>query len=138
MQVNVFRPVQFLSLIGTLVISSLRHIIYFVTFIFIYLYLRHISSVITSCLSNIRDLGRIRPILDQTTAVTARNIATALVHSELDYCTSLFLNLPANQLDRHQLVRNSAVRAVTRIPQISSHNSYSQISPLTQNFSTYT
>ena len=29
---------------------------------------------------------------------------------------SLFLNLPANQLDRLQLVLNSAVRAVTKIP----------------------
>ena len=73
----------------------------------------HISSITKSCLSNIRDLRRIRPILDQT---TARNIATALVHSKLDYCNSLFLNLPANQLDRLQLVLNSAARAVTRTP----------------------
>ena len=37
----------------------------------------HISCISKSCLSNIRDLRRIRPILDQT---TARNIATALVY----------------------------------------------------------
>ena len=82
----------------------------------------HISSITKSCLSDIRDLRRIRPILDQT---TVRNIATALVHSKLDYCNSSFLNLHANQLDRLQLVLNSAIRAVTRTPQISSHNSYS-------------
>ena len=57
------------------------------------------------------DLRRIRPFLDQT---TARNIATALIHSKLDYCNSIFLNLPANQLDRLQLVLNSAARAVTK------------------------
>ena len=70
----------------------------------------HISSVTKSCLFHVRDLRRLRPILDQT---TARNIATALIHSKLDYCNSLFLNLPAKQLDRLQLVLNSAARAVT-------------------------
>ena len=73
----------------------------------------HISSIIKSCLFHVRDLRRLRPILDQT---TARNIATALIHSKLDYCNSLFLNLPANQLDRLQLVLNSAARAVTNTP----------------------
>jgi hypothetical protein len=34
----------------------------------------------------------------------------------LGYCNSLFLNLHANQLDRLQLVLNSAARAVTSIP----------------------
>jgi hypothetical protein len=54
----------------------------------------HISSITKSCSFHIRVLRHIRPILDQT---TARTIATALVHSKLDYCNSLFLNLPANQ-----------------------------------------
>ena len=73
----------------------------------------HISSITKSCLFHVRDIRRLRPILDQT---TARNIATALIHSKLDYCNSLFLNLPANQLDRLQLVLNSAARAVTKTP----------------------
>jgi hypothetical protein len=38
----------------------------------------HISSIIKSCLCHVRDLRRLRPILDQT---TARNIATACSHS---------------------------------------------------------
>jgi hypothetical protein len=57
-----------------------------------------------------RDIRRLEPSLDQTTAC---NIATALIYSKLDYCNSVFLNLPANQLDRLQLVLNSAARAVT-------------------------
>jgi hypothetical protein len=72
-----------------------------------------ISFIIKSCLFHVRNLRRLRPILDQT---TARNIATALIHSKLDYCNSLFLNLPANQLDRLQLVLNSAAHAVTSTP----------------------
>jgi hypothetical protein len=42
----------------------------------------HISSITESCFSQIRDLRRIRPIHDQT---TARNTATAHIHSKLDY-----------------------------------------------------
>jgi hypothetical protein len=61
------------------------------------------------------DLRRLSPFPDQT---TDRNIATALIHSKLDYCNSLFLNLPANQLDRLQLVLNSAARAVTNTPKL--------------------
>ena len=83
----------------------------------------HISSITKSCLFHVRDLRRIRPFLNQT---AARNITTVLIHSKLDYCNSIFLNLPANQLDRLQLVLNSAARAVTNtskfrhlIPQIS-------------------
>jgi hypothetical protein len=49
--------------------------------------------------------------MDQTTACT---IATALVHSKLDYCNSLLLNLPSSSTNRLQLVLNSAARAVTK------------------------
>jgi hypothetical protein len=75
----------------------------------------YISSIIKSCLFHVRDLIRLRPILDQT---TARNIATALIHFKIDYCNSLFLNLPANQLDRLQLVLNYAACAVTNTPKL--------------------
>jgi hypothetical protein len=60
-----------------------------------------------------RDLRRLRPILDQT---AARNIATALIRSKLDYCNSLFLNIPANQLDHLELILNYAASAVTNTP----------------------
>ena len=52
----------------------------------------HISAVSKSCLYHIRDLRRIRNTIDRTTACT---IATSLVHSKLDYCNSLLLNLPS-------------------------------------------
>jgi hypothetical protein len=71
----------------------------------------HISAISKSCLYDIRSLKRLRSTIDQS---TARIIATALIHSKLDYCNSLLLNLPASHLNRLQLVLNSAARAVTR------------------------
>src|SRR6218665_2915345 len=46
----------------------------------------HISNLSRSCFMHIRDLRRIRPMLDFKTAST---IATSIVHSKLDYCNSL-------------------------------------------------
>ena len=50
----------------------------------------HISYISKSCFSHIRDLWRIRNTLDHKTACT---IAISLIHSELDYCNSLYLNI---------------------------------------------
>jgi len=47
---------------------------------------------------------------------TARTIATSLIHSKLDYCNSLFLNLPQSQLGHLQLILNSSARAVSKTP----------------------
>jgi len=41
---------------------------------------------------------------------------TSLIHSKIDYCNSLLLNLPVTQTNRLQLVLNSAARAVTKTP----------------------
>lgn len=73
----------------------------------------HISSVSKSCFYHIRDLRRVRNTIDLN---TARLIATSIIHSKLDYCNSLFLNLPATQTNRLQLVLNAAARAVTKTP----------------------
>ena len=72
---------------------------------------QHISAVSKSCFYHIRDLRRIRNTIDQPTACT---IATSLIHSKLDYCNSLLLNLPSTQTKRLQLVLNAAARAVTK------------------------
>ena len=81
----------------------------------------HISSVSKSCFYHIRDLRRIRHTIDLN---TARLIATSIIHSKLDYCNSLFLNLPATQTNRLQLVLNAAARAVTKTPK------FNHISPI--------
>jgi len=73
----------------------------------------HISSVSKSCFISIRDLRRIRNTLEFS---TARTITIYLVHSKLDYCNSLFLNLPQSQLGRLQLILNSSARGVSKTP----------------------
>ena len=52
---------------------------------------KQISSLSSACNYHIRDLRRIRHTLDLKTASV---IATSLVHFKLDYCNSLYLNLP--------------------------------------------
>jgi hypothetical protein len=72
-----------------------------------------ISSVCKSSNWHIRDLWRIRSTLDYN---TTKIIATSLVHSKLDYCNSLNLNLPAYQLALLQHIQNSLARVVCRVP----------------------
>jgi hypothetical protein len=74
-------------------------------------YSEHISAISKSCFNDIRDLRRLRTSIDETTACT---IATALVHSKLDYCNSLLPNLPSSSTNRFQFVLNSAARAVAK------------------------
>ena len=73
----------------------------------------HISAISSACFHDIRDLRGIRNTIDLTTACS---IATSLIHSKVDCCHSLLLNLPVIQTNRLQLVLNSAARAVTKTP----------------------
>ena len=75
-----------------------------------------ITSLSKSCFYHIHDLRRIRDTLDFTTACT---IGTSLVHSKLDYCNSLYLNLPAYQLDRLQSIQNCLARTICRTSKFS-------------------
>ena len=78
-----------------------------------------ISSVSRACFYHIRDLRRIRPVLDFT---TAQSIGASFVHSRLDYCNSLFYGLPKIQLNRLQHIQNSLARAVVAAPRSSDSN----------------
>ena len=71
---------------------------------------KQISSLFLAFNYHIRNLRRIRHTLDLSIAST---IATTLVHFKLDYCNSLYLNLPQKQIHRLQLLQNSLTRAVT-------------------------
>jgi len=51
--------------------------------------------------------------LDSSTACT---IATSIVHSKLDYCNSLYYELPKSQLSSLQQIQNSLDRTVLKAP----------------------
>ena len=51
----------------------------------------HISSIIKSRFVQIRDFRRIRPLISKAAAIT---LANSFIHSRLDYCNSLFYDLP--------------------------------------------
>ena len=76
-----------------------------------------ISSVTKSCYYHIRQLHCIRLYLDSNKAST---IATSIVHSRLDYCNSLYHNLPKSLITRLQQIQNSLAHAVVKAPK-SSH-----------------
>ena len=81
----------------------------------------HITKTSQACFFHIRDLRRIWPYLNLHTAAA---IGSALVQSKLDYCNSLFLNLPACEIDRLQFLQNSLARAVFRC------SKYSHVTPI--------
>ena len=47
---------------------------------------------------------------------TVSTIATTIVHTKLDYCNTLFLNIDITQINRFQAVQNALARAVTKPP----------------------
>ena len=69
-----------------------------------------------ACLFRIRDLRRIRKSLSLD---FAKQIAVALVSSKLDYCNSLFHNMPEKDIARSQRVQNCLARVVTNAPRSS-------------------
>jgi len=70
-----------------------------------------ISTLSQSCYYHIRQIHCIRPYLGFKTAFT---IAASIVHCKLDYCNSLYYNLPKSQITSLQQVQNSLARAVVK------------------------
>ena len=68
-----------------------------------------ISPISKACYYHIKQLRCIRPYLDFN---TARTTATTIVHSKLDYCNSLYYNLPKSHITRLQQIQNSIACAV--------------------------
>ena len=69
----------------------------------------HITHVLSSCYSALR---QIRSIMPSLSSHTLNALVTALVHSRLDYCNVVFAGLLACDIQRLQSVLNTAVRLV--------------------------
>ena len=74
------------------------------------------TELVITCFYHIRDLRRIRKSLSLD---LAKQIAVALVSSRLDYCNSLFHNMPEKDIARLQRVQNCLARVVTNAPRFS-------------------
>jgi hypothetical protein len=85
----------------------------------------HISTLSSSSFHHIRQLRQIRSSLD---AKSTALLAHALVTSKLDYCNSLFFNLPSTSICRIQRIQNSLARVVVPNTKRSDH-----ISPILRN-----
>ena len=88
---------------------------------------KQISSLSSAGNYHIRDLDSIKHTLDLKTSSV---IAASLEHSKLNYCNSLYLNLPQKQISRLQLLQNSLARAVTRTPKNWTYHPGTRISTL--------
>ena len=77
---------------------------------------KHISQTCRACFYHIRDLRRIRK---KSVFRSCQQIAMALVSSKLDYCNSLFHNMPGKDIARLQRVQNCLARVVTKAPRFS-------------------
>jgi len=74
----------------------------------------YITHLFRSCFMHIRDLRRIRSMLDLRSAST---IATPIVHAKLDYCNSFFLNIDITQISRLKAIQNALpVLSCTKTP----------------------
>jgi len=77
------------------------------------------SSLSKSRYYYIHQLRCIRPYLDSTTASTMHcHLQSFIVHSELDYCNSVYYNLPKSETTRLKQIQNSLSRAVVKAPNI--------------------
>ena len=74
------------------------------------------SALSKSSYSHNHELSFIRSYLDSKTAST---IATSIVHSKLDYCSSLYFHVPKSRLNHLQLIQNSLAHAVVKAPKFS-------------------
>jgi len=67
----------------------------------------HVSSVVSSCFYQLKQLGRVQKSISRDNMKT---LLHAFVSSRLDYCNSLLAGQPTCLLDRLQVVQNAAAR----------------------------
>lgn len=71
----------------------------------------HVQQCRKSSFFMLKNLARIRNHFDQT---SFESLVHAFISSRLDYCNSLFINLPSSTINRLQSIQNFAARLVLR------------------------
>lgn len=81
----------------------------------------HFNHIVKSCNFQLRKLSSVIKFLDIN---TANMLMHAFITSRIDYCNSLFVNLPKKDLTRLQSIMNRAARIVFKLPPFTSTSSY--------------
>ena len=71
---------------------------------------QQISSICRACFLELRRVASVRPCLSESACA---KLVAALIISRLDYCNSILIGLPDEDLSRLQKVQNSAARLVS-------------------------
>ena len=71
---------------------------------------QQISSICRACFLELRRIASVRPCLSESACA---KLVAALIISRLDYCNSILIGLPDEDLSRLQKVQNSAARLVS-------------------------
>ena len=82
---------------------------------------KHFTKITKSAITQIRNIAKIRSFLSFS---DAEILIHAFVSSHLDYCNSLFAELPLKSINHLQLVQNTVARVLTRA------RKYDHISPV--------
>ena len=78
---------------------------------------KHISYIVKPCFLQFRDFRRIRPFISKAAAITLANVFD---HSSLDFCNSLFFDIPKYSIHHLQKVQN-IVACIVKNPSHFSH-----------------
>ena len=81
----------------------------------------HFNQIVKSCNYHLRRLSSIIKYLDKNSAKT---LIHAFITSRIDYCNSLFVNLPKKDLKRLQSLLNKAARLIYNLPPFISISPY--------------
>ena len=71
----------------------------------------HVNKIVSHCYKLLKDIGRVRNVISDK---HSEMLVHAVTSSRIDYCNSLFYNMPRENLYKLQKVQNAAARLVTR------------------------
>ena len=81
----------------------------------------HINKLTSSSFNTLHNIAHVQCHLDQE---TTKILVQALVLSKLDYCNSLFLGIPKNNIAKLQKIQNMSCRIIFQLPKHSNINNY--------------
>ena len=73
---------------------------------------QHVKSKCRAAYAQLYNIGKVRTYFDHQ---SAKKLIHALVHSHIDYCNALLVDLPKYLIQKVQMVQNTAARVLCRI-----------------------